>query len=102
MLIDRTLDHFCEQCGVRISLATRGPLPRFCSPTCQGRSWRHRHADSEYVRTAQNWATSSEEYRDGVRRRARARARALSDLSYRYPKLYRDLYLRHLAKEQDG
>jgi hypothetical protein len=39
-----TLHLHCEWCSAEIPLKARGPLPRWCSPTCRHRAWQRSRA----------------------------------------------------------
>lgn len=73
-----------------------GPARVTCSQRCQSARWRADHRGEDYLRSRSEYRLLTEEGRDLLRARARARSSALSELGRRYPDEYRELYRKHL------
>lgn len=91
----------CDVCGKQIKVGPMGPIPRFCSPSCQGAAWRENHREHLRKRAVERYAAMSDGELEATRLRSRAYQRALAELADRYPGVFRQLYDQHLAAIQD-
>ena len=60
-------DNACQACGRTITVTTRNPNRRYCSPPCRKAAWQTRHRNRKTVEKRPDTAAAANDVGDAVR-----------------------------------